>query len=138
MDLSPAHADARLQAQRPVAIEASHTQLEAGSGNIAIEIHGGARPAPGADPGQPAAAVLLVEAATVLDAGQHRIALPVPIEALITTSTTATWARVLNRDGAWWADMDVSDDTGSAPLRLDTTALVAGGLVRLTHGMFQG
>ena len=138
MDLSPAHAEARLSAQRDAAIEASYEMLVAGGYPVTIDVHSGSRPPPGGPPGQDPRASLLVDADGSLDMENHRIILPTPFEALILLSGTATWARVLAGGGAWWADMDVSEFGGSAPLRLETTALVAGAFLRLNHAVFEG
>ena len=138
MDLSPTHADARFIAQREAAIEASYGLLIAGDNPVTIDVHSGSRPAPGDPPGQDPRASLLVETGVLLDSEGHRIILPTPLEALILLSGTATWARVLAAGGAWWADMDVSEFGGSAPIRLETTALVAGAFLRLNHAVFEG
>lgn len=45
---------------------------------------------------------------------------------------TATWARVFNGDGVGVIDVDVSDTTGSAFLKMNSTAVVATGPLSIT------
>jgi hypothetical protein len=138
MDLSPAHLATRVAAQRPAAIEASHSFLEAGSGSVLIAVFAGPKPAPGDPAGSPALATLVINDPAVLDLEVLRIVLPAAPDALILATATAEWARITNRAGSWWADVDVSDQEGSAPIQLQTTALVTGALLRLISGVFQG
>lgn len=138
MDLAPDHAAARLVAQRLAAIMVSHARLEDGEGEIVISIYDDPRPPPGEPPTAEPLAVLLVTDATTLDSELYRITLPTPLETLVSRSGGATWARLLNRAGEWWADLEVADEEGAAPLTLSTTQLLAGGILRLIGGVFQG
>ena len=136
MDLSPNHQEARSNAQRDAGIQASYDLLVSGDDPVQIDVYSGDRPAPGEPPGQhPRASVLASDVS--LDVEARQIILPTPLEALIMLSGTASWARVLGADSAWWADMDVSDTAGSAPIRLDTTDLVAGAFLRLNQVVFE-
>jgi hypothetical protein len=56
-------------------------------------------------------------------------------EALIETSGEATWARIVNGDGALAWDCDVSNLDGTGELRLPSTTLYAGGYTRIVSGL---
>lgn len=138
MELSPAHLSARAAAQRPAAISASHVLLEQGAGDIRIELFEGPAPVAGASAASPPLSTVLIPDPTVLDTELFRIDLPEVADALIVATATASWARITNRNGDWWANVAVSDADGDAPIQLETTALVAGALLRLISGRFQG
>lgn len=55
-------------------------------------------------------------------------------EAMITTSGTASYAKVFNGDGALGWHCDVTDLNGAGPLKLSQAQLYAGGYVRLVSG----
>lgn len=45
---------------------------------------------------------------------------------------TATWARIFNGDGIGVIDVDVSDLTGTAFLKMNSTSIIAGGPISVT------
>lgn len=45
---------------------------------------------------------------------------------------TAAWARITDGDGNWVADVDVGDSSSSAVIKLNTTQIYQGGIVRIT------
>jgi hypothetical protein len=137
MDLSPAHTAARAAPLRLAAITASHTLLETGEGDIVIQCYPDPRPAPG-DPGGVMLVAITAEAASVLDTDNLRITLPDNIEGVILANGTATWARILNRAGEWWADASVSDEAGAGEIQFDSTTMGAGAFARLLTAQFQG
>ena len=59
---------------------------------------------------------------------------PTP-EAQVSASGIATWARIENGAGAAGFDVPVSDMAGSAPLKMPSTQLYAGGYGRIASGV---
>ncbi len=107
--------------------------LERGSSNARLRIYGGTRPAGGGT-----ATTLLVE--IELDSPAGTVAAGVLTLAsadlpLIANSGTATWARVVNGNGDYSFDCDVSDTSGSAEIQLPDTTLFAGGKTQLVSGI---
>lgn len=123
--ISQAHNEARLSG--------TLTYLDTGSGHARVRIYNGTRPAGGGT-----ATTLLVEIALdkpsgTVSSGQLILAsadLP-----LIASSGTATWARVVNGNGDYAFDCDVSDTSGSGEIKLPSTTLYAGGKTQLTSGV---
>jgi len=108
--------------------------LAAGSGAARVRVYGGVRPAFGGEP----AGDLLAEIPLMKPAGtvaDGLLALGATGEALIVNTGQATWARVVNGQGALAWDCDVSDLNGSGELRLASTTLYAGGFTRLVSGV---
>ena len=56
-------------------------------------------------------------------------------EAMIGHTGQATWARIVNGNGALAWDCDVSDLHGTGELRLPSTLLYAGGFTRIVSGL---
>ena len=107
--------------------------LALGTAPATVAIYGGPRPTLGGMPtGDLLVTLELVEPIGTVAAGVLTLE-PTP-EAMISTSGTATWARVVNGDGALAWDCDVSDLTGSGELRLSTVQLYQGGYTRLVSG----
>lgn len=104
--------------------------LNTGSGRARIRIYGNTRPANGASAG----ADPLVELALDDPAGEvtgGALVLTAADDALIATSGSGAWARVVNGNGDFAFDADVSGAAGAGDVRLSTITLYAGGLVRL-------
>lgn len=107
--------------------------LDAGTANAKLRIYSGVRPAFGAA----GAGLLLVEVVLAKPSGTISagvLTLSASPSAVILNTGTAAWARVVNGDGQTAWDCDVSLNPGSAEVRLDTLALVAGGTVQITLG----
>lgn len=108
--------------------------LAIGTENAHVLIYGGVRPALGATPGGDLlATIVLVEPIGEVEDGL--LAITPTGEALIATSGTATWARIVNGDGELAWDCDVSDLNGTGELRLPSTTLYAGGYTRIVSGL---
>jgi hypothetical protein len=58
-------------------------------------------------------------------------------DALVASSGTALWARVINGNDDIAFDCDVSNTSGSAEIQLPSTALFAGGTTRLVSGVLR-
>ncbi len=108
--------------------------LAIGTENAHVLIYGGVRPALGATPGGDLlATIVLVEPIGEVEDGL--LAITPTGEALIATSGTAAWARIVNGDGELAWDCDVSDLNGTGELRLPSTTLYAGGYTRIVSGL---
>ena len=145
MDISTKHSDARVAACRIPALEASLALLELENPDPAhIDIYSDPVPSPGATPtGDLLVSIPLPSSAGTVDTDLFQIQLTAPFEAQITganpsTGTAATWARMIDGDGDWFADCSVSDEAGSGEIKLQTTTLYNGAYCRITSGIFQG
>lgn len=146
MDISTKHSDARTAAARIPALNASLALLEAENPDPAqIDFYSDPVPTtPGDTPtGDLVVSIPLNSSAGSVDADLFQIQLTAPFEAQITganpsTGTSTTWARVIDGDGDWWADVSVSDESGSGEIKLQTTLLYNGAYCRITSAVFQG
>lgn len=110
------------------------TFLALGTEQARAHVYAGPRPSFGAPPQGPllASIVLAEPLGTVVD-GVLEVA--ATNEALILTTGEATWARIVNGQGALAWDCDASDLEGTGELRLPTTTLYAGGYTRILTGL---
>ena len=145
MDISPKHAAAVIDACRIPALQARLELLDRNNpGPAHLDFYPDPRPDPGATPtGSVVVSLDLAATAGVVDTDLFQIQLTVPLEAQITgadpaTGTTVTWARLVDGDGDWFADLSVSDEAGSGETKLQTTLLYNGAYCRLTSAVFQG
>ena len=126
IEITTALNDARLQAVVDF--------LAQGTENATITIYSGDRPVIGATPSGTSLVVIpLVEPAGTASGGV--LTLTSPPEEMVTTSGVATWARVANGNGVVAFDCDVSDETGSGEITMQTTTLYAGGFARIVAGV---
>lgn len=126
--LSTEHAAERAVA----ALAATLNKLNSGATGAKVLLYATVRPATGDPAGGTALTTLILKKpAGIIEAGLLTLA-PVD-DALIMVTGAAKWARVI-ADNAPVFDCDVSDTDGTATLRLATTMLYAGGLVRLSSG----
>ena len=105
------------------------TALMAGGGNATIKFYTGTKPA-GPDTAISTQTLLgtLTCASTpgVVSSGVLTFN-AIAQDASADATGTATWARVSTASGTAVFDVDVSDTTGSAYLKLNTTSIIAGG-----------
>lgn len=108
--------------------------LNTGTGQAGFWIYGNTRPALPTDAAgaSPLVTLLLDDPAGSVAGGV--LTLEATDDALISLSGVATWARAFNGDGATAFDCDVSDELGTATVRLPSTTLFAGGVTRLVSG----
>ena len=98
-----------------------------------IKVYSGDQPAFGAAPAGDL--LLIVEFAEPIGTISNGVLQLTPTpESQILISGTASWARVENGAGAIGFDVPVSDIGGSAPFKLQTTQLYAGGYGRIVSG----
>lgn len=108
--------------------------LSGGAENARAEIYDGVRPALGGTPaGNLLASIVLMEPLGTLADGLLTVA-PTN-EVMISNTGQATWARIVNGNGALAWDCDVSDLNGTGELRLPSTTLYAGGYTRIVSGL---
>lgn len=145
MDISTKHANAVIAACRNVALQARLALLNANTVNAQIDFYpAGAWSTPGDTPSESVvASIPLASTAGTVDTDLFQIQLVVPIEAQVDgadpgTGTEVALARVLDGDGDWWADLTVSDESGSGEIKLVETLLLNGEYARLVSGVIQG
>jgi len=108
--------------------------LALGSDAARAEIYDGLRPVFGAVPaGELLVAIVLREPIGTIAEGV--LTLTPTDEVMITATGQATWARIVNGEGAVAWDCDVSDLNGIGELRLPSTTLYAGGFTRIVLGV---
>lgn len=109
--------------------------LNTGSGDAAVRVYGGTRPADAetAPSGPPLVELLLNNPAGVVSGGLLTLD---PVGAtMISTSGTATWVRVVNRAGSTAFDMDAGAAGSGAECELSDVTLFAGGLVTIVSAV---
>jgi hypothetical protein len=126
VSISQAHNEARLNGTLAF--------LDTGSAHARIRIYDGTRPAPNGS-----ATTLLVEIALDKPSGSvanNQLTLASSDLPLNSNNGTATWARIINGNGDWVMDCDVSDQAGSGEIKLTQVQLYAGGKTQLISGVF--
>lgn len=122
---------------REAALSGRLTFLNTGSGTAAIRIYGATRPVSVNDaPGTP----LLVEVPLENPAGAvsgGALLLAPADTGLIANTGTATWARVVNRNGDTAFDMDAGLEASGAECEMSEVDLFAGGLVSVVSAVLQ-
>ena len=102
--------------------------------NARAEIYDGVRPALGGTPtGNLLASIVLMEPLGTVSNGL--LSVTPTNEVMIGNTGQATWARIVNGNGALAWDCDVSDLNGTGELRLPSTTLYAGGYTRIVSGL---
>jgi len=125
--ITTAHNDARLGG--------TLAYLDTGTGNAAVRIHGGTRPATPAD--VPTSA-MLVQVGLTKPAGSVAagvLTLTQLEDGLIAETGIATWARVVNGNGDTAFDCDCGEGAGAWEVTLAQTQLYAGGAARITSAV---
>lgn len=116
---------------REAALNGRLSFLIIGTGTAAVQIYGGTRPGSvNSAPGSPMlVSIPLENSVGTVSAGT--LVLDAASPGLIATSGIATWARVVNRDGATAFDLDAGAESSGAEVELSQTTLYAGGSVAL-------
>jgi hypothetical protein len=108
--------------------------LAGGAENARANLYDGVRPPLGGTPaGNLLVSIVLMEPLGIVAEGL--LTLTPTDEVMITTTGQATWARIVNGNGALAWDCDVSDLNGTGELRLPSTILYAGGYTRIVSGV---
>lgn len=120
------------QALNDARLTGTVTYLDSGTGNAAVRLYGGTRPATPAD--TPSSAMLvqisLSKPCGTVSAGV--LTLTQLADGMIDTTGIATWARVVNGDGATAFDCDCGQGPGAWEVQLAQVNLYAGGGARIT------
>ncbi|MFM4963721.1 hypothetical protein ACEUBT_08205 [Aeromonas bivalvium] len=107
--------------------------IDAGSADQAmLRIYGGTRPAPGAAvTDQPLLCTLMFTHPCAQSVTGGVLTLKPLAEQLATGGGAPTWARILNRDGEFVADLDVGIPESGADLEIPAPEFFAGALIRI-------
>ena len=108
--------------------------LAQGSEGARAEIYDGVRPGLGESPAG-TRLVTIILADPIGTVAEGVLTLTPTAEVMITATGQATWARIVNGEGAVAWDCDVSDLNGTGELRLPSTTLYAGGFTRIVSGV---
>lgn len=109
--------------------------MDTGAGHARIRIYGTSRPGTA---GGSAGGTHLVEIALDDPCGSvvdHELVLVATVDAFITSTGVAAWARIVNGNGDFALDCDVTTSGGGGEITLNTLNLYAGGLVRLVSAV---
>lgn len=121
--LTTLHANARHQG--------SVTGLDTGTGNAAVRIYGGVRPA---TPNDVPGSAMLVQISLTKPSGtvaDGLLTLTQLEDGLITETGVATWARFVDGNGATCFDCDCGQGAGAWEVQLTQVQLYAGGDARI-------
>lgn len=138
-NLTPVNAMSTLLALHVRHANARHAgsivDLDSGTGNAAIQIYGGARPASSADaPGS----VMLTQISLTKPCGtvSGGLLTLTPLgDGLITASGIATWGRAVNGSGEAAFDCDAGEGVGNWVIQLAQAELTAGGDARMVSAV---
>ena len=125
--LTTKHANARHQG--------SINDLDTGTGNAAVRIYGGTRPA---TPDDVPTSAMLVQISLTKPCGtvaDGLLTLTQLEDGLITETGTATWARFVDGNGATWFDADAGQGAGPWEVQLAQSTLYAGGDARIVSAV---
>ena len=109
--------------------------MDTGASHARIRIYGTSRPGTA---GGSAGGTHLVEIVLDDPSGSlvdHELVLVSSVDAFITTTGVAVWARIVNGNGDFVLDCDVTVLAGDGEIKLNTLNLYAGGLVRLVSAV---
>lgn len=127
LTVTTAHANARHSG--------SLAHLDTGTGNAAVRLYGGTRPA---TPDTVPTSAMLVQISLTKPAGSVDAGLLMLTQlddGLITETGIATWARVVNGNGDTAFDVDCGTGPGAWEVQLATTQLYAGGAARIVSAI---
>lgn len=114
-------------------LDGALTFLDTGSGNSTLLVYDGTRPVGGGGATNLLVSIPMDKPSGVVAGGV--LTLSSSTLALIAMSGTATWARMVNANGDYAFDCDVTDNTGLGPIKIQSTALFAGGTTQMTSGV---
>lgn len=113
----------------------SMADLDTGTGNAAVRIYGGTRPA---TPNDVPASAMLVQISLTKPCGSVAdglLTLTQLADGLISETGTATWARFVDGDGATCFDADAGQGVGAWEVQLAQATLYAGGEARIVSAV---
>lgn len=121
---------------RNAMMQAILTALDLGSGAGKIRIYSGTRPATGGTPTTLLAELALTDPAASAPSGGVLTLSAISDDASADATGTATWFRMLDSDNTFVLDGSVTGTGGGGDMELDSTSLVAGGVVSVTSAVF--
>lgn len=122
---------------REAALSGRVSFLNTGTGIAAIRVYGGTRPATAADAPGTAMLVEIPLENTTGSVSAGALSLNPADTGLIANTGTATWARVVNRNGDTGFDMDAGLEASGAECEMSEVDLFAGGLVSVVSAVLQ-
>lgn len=122
---------------REAALSGRVSFLNTGTGIAAIRVYGGTRPATAADAPGTAMLVEIPLENTTGSVSAGALSLNPADTGLIANTGTATWVRVVNRNGDTGFDMDAGLEASGAECEMSEVDLFAGGLVALVSAVLQ-
>jgi hypothetical protein len=111
--------------------------LDAGGDAAEIRIYNGTRPAAGGTPTTLLATIVLTNPCGDIDDGSLSLTQDAEYDLAVATGT-ATWGRLVTAAGQWCIDADVGNEASAAPIKIDSTGLIAGGKVSLISAVLTG
>jgi hypothetical protein len=122
---------------REAALSGRVSFLNTGTGIAAIRVYGGTRPATAADAPGTAMLVEIPLENTTGSVSAGALSLNPADTGLIANTGTATWVRVVNRNGDTGFDMDAGLEASGAECEMSEVDLFAGGLVSVVSAVLQ-
>ena len=113
------------------------TALDAGSGPAIMQFYTATQPAKGAaitDQTLLGTVTFSDPAGTITDCALTLS--PITDDALADADGIATWARVLDGDDAFVMDITVTNNAGAGPIKMASTQIYAGGIIRVASAVF--
>ena len=147
MDISPKHENAVIAACRIPALNARLALLvqptPAEPQRSVVHFYGTTKPTPGDPPGgDPIVTLTMTAAAGSVNTTTFQLLLTTPLEGQVegadpSEGTIPLWARVLDVEGDWWADLTVTVEGAGGEIQLVPTGTENGDPVaRLFNGAF--
>lgn len=145
MDISPKHAAAVVAACRIPALAARLELLiqptPANPARARFEFYATTKPTPGAPPGgDPIATLPMTASVGTIDPANFELAFATPLETQVGNAadpdgSVPVWARVVDIDGDWWADLTVTVLGDGGDIQLPSTGVENGNpVVRWFNG----
>ena len=124
VEISTAHNEARLAGTR--------TYMDAGAGKARIRVYDGPRPSAGGTATTLLVEIVLADPCGTVAANKLTLDADEPDGYEVVAAGVAVWARIVNGNGDWVLDCDVSDPAGSGEVKLPGTTLAVGDIVPLS------
>lgn len=115
--------------------------LDAGTDNPLLEIYDSVKPAPGDAPGgYPLVVIVLDKPSGEMVGNKWELVMRDAAGNMALVTGNAVWGRLINGNGEWAGDGDVSDEAGGGAFRLrgTGTTISAGGYIALASGGLGG
>lgn len=137
---SDKHEDARIQACRVPALQASLDLLVERGEKAKLLLFDGTQPAAGEGGTTPIVTIELSSGVGSVNEALRQINLDIPVEgsAITNSPVTLTWCRITDGDGDWWGDFSVSESGGGGEIIVTKTLVDDGDVCRLVKATFQG